>query len=130
MIRLEKPRPLSQRERDVLEYLLSLDFPGVSELREQAKHVSVVAESDHCPTIDLVVDHSKAKPAKVSDILPVTTYTKDDVNFVHVNLFVRDGWLSEIDVGHYDYIPSELPPPDELVPPREIQWHASEESSR
>jgi hypothetical protein len=31
------PRPPTQREREILDFLLSPDSPGVAELREQAK---------------------------------------------------------------------------------------------
>jgi hypothetical protein len=38
----EFPRPLNKSERDALNYLLATDFPGVKELREQARVASVV----------------------------------------------------------------------------------------
>jgi hypothetical protein len=46
-------RPLTQRERDVLNALLSVDFPDVDALRTQAEDVEVVGVCDcGCPSID------------------------------------------------------------------------------
>lgn len=46
-------RPLTQRERDVLDALLSLEFEGVTELRLQAKRALVVGVCGcGCPSID------------------------------------------------------------------------------
>jgi hypothetical protein len=46
-------RSLTKRERDVLDALLAVDFPGVQALRTQAKTVEVVAVCGcGCPSID------------------------------------------------------------------------------
>jgi hypothetical protein len=46
------PRPLSDRERSVLDALLGADFPGVEALRDQARSVQVEGRCDcGCPTI-------------------------------------------------------------------------------
>ena len=46
------PRPLSDRERSVLDALLAADFPGVEALRDQAASLRVVGRCDcGCPTI-------------------------------------------------------------------------------
>lgn len=51
-----EPRPLTQRERAVLNKLLSVDFDGVQRLREQADHVEVVEVCGcGCPSIDFVL---------------------------------------------------------------------------
>jgi hypothetical protein len=46
------PRPLTDREREVLDVLLAVDFSGVEVLREQAGTVVVVGRCDcGCPTV-------------------------------------------------------------------------------
>jgi hypothetical protein len=46
-------RPLTVREREVLDALLSVDFDGVGDLREQAKAAEVVAVCGcGCPSIN------------------------------------------------------------------------------
>lgn len=49
------PRPLSARERAILDLLLSVDFPGVDVLRKQA--LSASAEGEHT-VVGLVIDES------------------------------------------------------------------------
>lgn len=54
------PRPLSDRERSVLDALLAADFPGVDALRAQARTVQVEGLCDcGCPTI-----HFRSSPAR------------------------------------------------------------------
>lgn len=46
-------RPLTGRERAVLDALLAVEFDGVAELREQAKSVGVIGTCGcGCPSID------------------------------------------------------------------------------
>ncbi len=119
IIRFTPPRPLTERERSVLDFLLSVDFPGVEELREQAKHVLAEAKLSYDPTIHLVVDHEKAKPAKVVTTVPVEANSKvSGPDLVSILLFVHDGWLSSLELVWYEEnIPDEFPAPEELEPP-------------
>ena len=53
----EFPRPLNDSERAALNYLLAADFPGVEELREQARVASVVGRClCGCASVDFSVD--------------------------------------------------------------------------
>ncbi len=60
-------RPLSQRESDALDVLLSCDFIGVEGLRRQADSVTV---GDEGLIVDLIVD-SSSPPVAVSSGVPV-----------------------------------------------------------
>lgn len=114
-------RPLTPREREVLDHLLTADFPGVPELREQSNHVEVEREWDDCPSIDLVVDKTKASAASLSNRMPVEAWSRrstDDSQFIQVMLFADKGWLSALELVHFEYIPDEFPPVDELRAPR------------
>jgi hypothetical protein len=52
-VKLDAPRPLTDRERSVLGFLLDSDFDGVDELRAQSTSAFVVGRCDcGCPTID------------------------------------------------------------------------------
>jgi hypothetical protein len=114
-------RPLSEREREVLDHLLSTDFPGVEALRMQADHVLVEIESDVDPTVNLVVTGADVPFAEVVDRTPVEAWSTRDWNsddFVQVILFVDDGRLSSLELNWYENIPEEFPAPSELRAPR------------
>jgi hypothetical protein len=60
------PRPLSSDERRILTRLLSVESPGVEELRLQLPHAMVVGNCEcGCATVDLCVDSALA-PASAS----------------------------------------------------------------
>ncbi len=118
---LDPPRSLTQRERDVVRYLLEPDFPGAADLRKQAGLALVSGESGHCPTINFVVDREHSPRAAIrADVIVETTnkhrYDSDD--WVELLLFLDNGWLSSLELVHYVNIPSELPAVTELEPPR------------
>lgn len=53
-MKIDPPRPLRAEERLMLDFVLSADFAGAEELREQAKAVLVVGRCDcGCPSVDL-----------------------------------------------------------------------------
>lgn len=100
-------RPLSQREHDILDLLLSANFPGVDELRVQA--VTVLADREGL-IIDLVVDPSQPR-ADVIQRTPVHAVVDGDGYDGGLLLFVDDGTLSALE---YWWVtedpPSEFPP--------------------
>jgi hypothetical protein len=105
----------------VLNHLLSVDFPGVEALREQAECVMVKRESGVGPTVDLVVPGADVPRAEVVDRTPVeawSTHKADSGDFVQVVLFVDDGRLSALELDWYGNLPAEFPAPAELRPPR------------
>ena len=120
------PRPLTERERAVLAFMLSVDEPRLDALREQARSAFVAEPwEDGCASIDLGVDRRHAPRSDVGtagyDTLVVETRsdgTEPRVPY-ELLLFVRDGWLKSIEIVHYvpGEVPVELPPPTALEDP-------------
>lgn len=115
------PRPLTTRERDALDYLLAVEFPGVEALRKQAT-AAVVTDgcACGCATIDLSVDPTSAPHAVTTEPIPVEAHTREDNGgeTFSLLLFVREGWLALLEIVYYgDHIPPEFPPPTAFAPP-------------
>lgn len=110
------PRPLTQRERDVLEFLTSQPFPGSSDLRKQIPFTSVEYGYADEATISLVVDRSASPPASVQARVPVDAVgTEGDWQRCVVILFADGGYLSLLELAcSLDYEPPEFPPPSTL----------------
>jgi hypothetical protein len=111
---------LTAREREMLGLLLALDAPGVDALRTQAEHATVAKRcACGCPTIELAVDGQAAAPADLAR-WPVFSWARaarTSSSSFHVILFVRDGWLSELEyVALSDPVPTEFPARVELAP--------------
>lgn len=87
------PRPLSDRERAILDLLLSIDFPGVNALREQA--LSASAEGAQM-VVGLVIDERLPR-AQVVGRTPVQAVVDGDGYDGGVLLFVDDGRLSALE---------------------------------
>jgi hypothetical protein len=118
-------RPLTAREREILDFLLSIEFRGVEELRRQVGVAEVTARMDCCPTIELEVRRQKAPRSSFDDYLAVEAETKDfgladAESCFELLLFVRDGWLSSVELVHYGDDVSglaEFPPPETFERP-------------
>ncbi len=100
-------RPLTARERDILDLLLSVEFPGARELREQAK--AVMAEREGM-IFDLLVP-ARLPRATVVNQIPVQAVVDGDGYDGGVLLFVDDGRLSAME---YWWVTEEKP---DLFPP-------------
>jgi hypothetical protein len=97
-------RPLTQREREILDYLLSAERPGVAELRQQSKAVLARPWACGCASIDLVVDQGRARPSPIRARPAIETQSKeheDSTAFFELLLWVDDGWLSGIELVDY-----------------------------
>jgi hypothetical protein len=93
-------RPLNASERRLLDVLLTRDFPGRDELRLQAQTVQTTGRSCGCgcPTFALVADRA-LPPARVKEHMVSDAHGNDPAGHpVGVLLFVKDGYLSEIEV--------------------------------
>jgi hypothetical protein len=101
------PRPLTAREREILDLLLSVDFPGAKELREQA--ISVSAEREGM-IIDLIVSEALPRATVVSRT-PVQAVVDGDRHDGGLLLFVDDGALSALE---YWWVTEEEP---DVFPP-------------
>ena len=65
-----EPRPLTDRERALLDALLSVEFPNAEELRKQSSEVSVVAACGcGCPSIDFVIGRGLGMSIRVNAAL-------------------------------------------------------------
>ena len=92
-----QPRELNKDERAMLDFLLSADFQGRTELRKQAESVQAVAVCEcGCGTIDLKVSGMAAR-AFSKEPIPVEAHGAG----VEVLLFVRDGFLRLLEVVDY-----------------------------
>ena len=111
------PRPLSTREREILDLLLSADFVGAPELREQAATASVTGLCPcGCASFDADVDRGLT-PAAVQSVVPVHSFSKADP--FELLLFARDGWFEGVEIVCYgDERPRTFPPPDTFERPK------------
>jgi hypothetical protein len=113
-------RELTPRERETLDFLLSVDLPGVAELREQARHALAARSFDDYPTFDLQVDRARAPRSDAPHSRPASSaWAKDadnEWNLLHLLLWVTDGWLVGVEVSDVadadDEPPAEIPPPE------------------
>ena len=105
---IDPPRELRVDERAVLEKLLSVDFPGVEELRLQIPHTRVRDECGcGCPSVVFTVDKTAAPPAAVETNIPVEGFARP---WIHIMLFVWEGFLDELEVmGSRGKFPKRLP---------------------
>lgn len=101
------PRPLTDREREILDLLLPVDFPGVVELRDQAKSVSAEREG---MIIDLLVS-AEGPRATVVNRTPVQAVVDGDGYDGGLLLFVDYGRLSALE---YWWVTEERP---DVMPP-------------
>jgi hypothetical protein len=105
------PRPLSHREREVLDFLLSVRDPRAEALREQAGTAQVVGQcACGCATIDLEVDRTTAAPSLWLSSLAIEATNGLNPPY-ELLLFLESGWLSSIEIVYYDGIPPPVFPP-------------------
>jgi hypothetical protein len=93
-----EPRKLKPNERELLEFLLTADFPGRDELKAQLQHVEVVGDCEcGCGTIDLKVNEYPTR-AFVEEPIPVEARGEG----IEVLLFVRGGLLCSLEIVDYE----------------------------
>lgn len=109
-------RPLSEVERQVLNVMLTQDFPGAVELRAQVNAARVVRICDcGCPTVDLVVD-GDVPIATVTSRTPVNAEVAGVVGG-GLMVFVDDGRLSGLEYySAEDEPPRQFPDLDQIRP--------------
>jgi hypothetical protein len=112
------PRPLTTRESEVLQTLLSFEFNGCEELRGQAGYVTVVGRCGcGCASIDLDVDRSETPSSKADSPIPAegTWHIESGDVGGGIILLLDDGWLSYLEIyGNSDDPPAEFPPPHRI----------------
>jgi hypothetical protein len=115
------PRPLTDREAETLEFMLSAAFPGNEVLREQASRALVVEQCTcGCATIDLGLQSDAPVAPEIQGAPLIQTRARDmDAHPAGLMLFVRDGRLSSLEIVWYDesQIIGEFPAPEFWEPP-------------
>ena len=115
-------RRLTPREAAVLGYLLSADFPGVSQLRAQAGEAKVKRDHTESPNIEFEIEPS-LPTAAVSSRVPVEARVNGSDPPVDILLFVENGVLDSLElVTHESGALTEFPSPQELAEPTVNPW--------
>lgn len=120
-VRTDEPSPLTEDESALLNALLSHDFPGVRELREQAQHVQAKRGCQcGCGTIDFVPDATPVPRSEAVSPAPVEGVVKnaDGEDVGGLLLLVADGMLMSLEI--YSYAPKPLP----LPPLEQVTWQS------
>lgn len=115
-------RPLTERERETLNFLLTADVPGIEKLREEAETARAVRYSSRDPSFGLWLDREGQLPSSGRARPVIQTYTKWQGN---KNLYSLILWADsrggpgsvELTPLHYSEWPEVLPPPSDFEPP-------------
>ena len=107
----EYPRALTDREAEILDFLLGMDDDRLVPLREQAKTAVVTGPcACGCATIDLAVDRDKGRPADLcSPVVSADSRAAVGIQAVGLLLFLDKGWLSSLEIWYVDAPPREFP---------------------
>jgi hypothetical protein len=116
----EYPRPLTDHEAEILDFLLRIDDDRLAPLREQARTAVVTGTCGcGCATIDLAVDRDNGGPADLcSPVVSADSRAADDVPAVGLLLFLDDGWLSLLEIWYIEAPPGEFPAATAFEAPR------------
>ncbi len=112
------PRPLRRRERETLEVLLAVDFPGVAALRAQLPGTVVVDRCTcGCPSVSLEPPVDAPLAAVATEVpveaLGMGAYGEPEAM---VLLFVHDGRLSYLEYAPLEErTPTRFPPVHRIV---------------
>jgi hypothetical protein len=92
-------RELNANEKALIDFLLTADFPGRDELRDQLGQVQVLGDCDcGCGTVSLSVPGAAVR-ADAREPIPVEAYNED--GSLSVLLFVREGMLASLEIVDY-----------------------------
>ena len=115
IVQVEPPRTLRDKEKELLELMLSQPFEGSNELRSQVTHALVSSECEDCATIEFTVDRA-ARPAATPVRVPVEAIgPATDGEVTQVLLHVIDGYLAELELFRSGLGPAGLPPVEALT---------------
>jgi hypothetical protein len=107
------PRQLTDLEREVIGHILSVDLPGVTELRGQLERAEVLREwGNSGPSIDISVPDDCVRSPCVKDFFPVDARVIGGGNVYEgeLLLWLKDGRLSALEFAWVtDDAPSSLP---------------------
>ena len=122
--RPDAARPLTERQREILRFLLPPDLPQRDVFLKQAAAARVSARCPcGCATIHLSIDPTAAPRAEVAlpyNAVDATTGACHELDrSFELLLFIEDGWLSYVEIVYYgDEPPAEFPPPAAFEPPQ------------
>jgi hypothetical protein len=119
-------RPLTERERKILDFLLAVEGSGMGDLRSQVPYASAARWDCGCASFEIEVDRKRAPRSTIttSPAIEATTLEREDSSKTFdVLLWVDDGWLSGVEIVDYvdqhgDESPDEIPPPEAWNEPR------------
>lgn len=112
-------RLLRPDERALLDHLLSVDIPGIAELREQATRAEVIEDPAFRWNIEFWVPPDAPPAKRVLNRVPIRAVSKGDVlDGVDVTLWMDGDYLGHIEVSWFEKEPMRLPRPDELADAR------------
>ena len=107
----EYPRPLTDREAEILDFLLGIDEHRLAPLRGQARTAVVAGTcACRCATINLAVDRDSGSPANLcSPVVSADSRATSGRPAVGLLLFLDEGWLSLLEIWYIDAPPAEFP---------------------
>jgi hypothetical protein len=115
-------RDLTNREREILDFLLSVDFADVEILRAQASTARAVGRCPcGCATIEIAVDPGVQAFRPMPMRVPVEARVHDvsePQRVFELLLFVDDGRISSLEIVWYGTDPPhEFPTPEDFATP-------------
>ena len=122
----EEYRPLTERELEILEMLLSVELTGIEQLRAQVPNAKAARWSCGCASFDLLVDREQAPRSSTAGgaVVEATTKERDEIGAAFdLLLWVEDGWLVGVEIVDYvdrhgEESPDEIPSPPKWNDPR------------
>ncbi|HEX4465920.1 MAG TPA: hypothetical protein VH025_01915 [Solirubrobacteraceae bacterium] len=113
------PRPLNDRECEVLDHLLGHEFRGIEALRAQRRSVQVRGYHNDQPTYVLLeVADRQAPRIELGHPIPAEASVSGADPPQEVTLFVKDGLLDAIELIDYGGDAAvEFPPTSDLAAP-------------
>jgi hypothetical protein len=112
-------RAISDREAVTLAFMLAVEDARLEPLRRQADVLTVVWECTcGCATVNFEVDRSRSSAAGdlCSPVTEAASRARDTDEFSELILFLKDGWLSSLEIVWYSKPIPEFPPVSEFEP--------------
>jgi hypothetical protein len=122
-MREQEERPMTDAEAAALNHMLSRDFPGVEQLRAQARTALVARRCTcGCPSIDLSVAQNTKSSEEEAISRMIASAASTDPRCTHLLLWVNDHAdgrrvLSGVELAWLDGPPEEFSPADAFGPP-------------
>jgi hypothetical protein len=112
-------RAITDREAATLAFMLAVDDARLEPLRRQASALTVVWEcTSGCATVEFEVDRTRSSPVAglCSPVTEAVSRVRDSDELSDLILFLKDGWLSSLEIVGYSKPIPEFPPLSEFEP--------------